>query len=170
MIGSIVAGLLGAGLAVALHWLAIFVTGAMAGAAVATGVCTAIFHDAPPPIVLIIAGIIGGVVAVLLFQLLVVIITSFFGSIGLGTALVPTLMGTPLGGVMVLAGTVVGSAIQYLLMWKTGHRKPRTVQTVPVAAPAFPAGPPALPGPRQAPHVMPPPLPPRSGPNRPNAW
>jgi hypothetical protein len=80
LIGLVLGGLVGAGLALFLAYLGIFLAGGWGGAMLASSLWAWLFNDYPPDLVWIAGGIIGGIILVALYKLWIVAMTSALGA------------------------------------------------------------------------------------------
>lgn len=117
MAAGLVAGMLGAALALALHYLGVFLVGAGAGALLAVGVMK-VSGASAEPIALVLVGVFSGLFAIALEKFMVIVLTSLAGSYAIvagAIILVPQAFANKpvffLAGWVVIA--VLGMAVQY---------------------------------------------------------
>ncbi|MFC1716489.1 DUF4203 domain-containing protein [Candidatus Poribacteria bacterium] len=78
-----VSGLVGAGIALLLHKIAIFLGGALVGGSLLAVVLAAITKGEPNVVAFIIGGIIGGIVALVIHRFMIIVISSFIGALAI---------------------------------------------------------------------------------------
>lgn len=115
MIGLVLGGLVGAGLALALHDLVVFIIGAVIGALLIGGLYGWIADGFPPALVLIIGSVGGGALLLMLSRMWMVALTSAIGALLFGIG-----VGAPFG--LIPLFFVLGIAVQYGLANALGEK------------------------------------------------
>jgi hypothetical protein len=118
LVGIIVGGLIGAGLAVILQYIAVFLIGGYLGAIVTSYLWVAMTGTTADPVVLLIGGLIGGIILVALFFYVAILVTSAVGAVMLA-------QGLGLGGTWMLIIFIVGAIIQFGLARYTDYELPQ---------------------------------------------
>jgi hypothetical protein len=115
-LGVVLGGLLGAGLALLFHDVAVFVIGAIIGAAITAGLLLAI-SDSPPALLIIIGGLLSGAALLALARMWVVVLSAIVGAVLFGAGI-----GAGLGWMVVFC--LGGVAAQYGLARALGEALP----------------------------------------------
>jgi hypothetical protein len=117
ILGLVLGGVVGAGLALLLHDLAVFVVGAVVGVIVVGGLCALVTDSAPPVLLLIIGGLIGGGGLLALSHLWIVLLSSAIGAVMFGAGI-----GVGVGWMFLFC--LLGIAAQYGLAHALGEKIP----------------------------------------------
>lgn len=115
IIGLLVGGSIGAGLALFLTYLGIFLSGAVGGAMLFSGIWAALFDSDPGAFVIILGAIIGGGVLIALFKFWITALTAAMGSILFGLSI-----GAGPGWWILFF--LIGMAVQYGIAKVTGRQ------------------------------------------------
>lgn len=151
IVGGLLVGGIGAGLALLLFYVGIFLSGFGLGLFIGSALGAGVLHNNDVARVLgIILGIILGIVAVVLWKFVQIVLTA-----GMGTALLGTALGWMDKPFLLLLIWLVGIAVQYGLFKVVGPR-PEDRPAAPAAAPAQPAAVPQEQPPPPGPEVPPP--------------
>jgi hypothetical protein len=117
ILGLVLGGVVGAGLALLLHDLAVFVVGTVVGVIVVGGLCALVTDSAPPVLLFIIGGLIGGGGLLALSHLWIVLLSSAIGAVMFGAGI-----GAGVGWMLLFC--LLGIAAQYGLAHALGEKIP----------------------------------------------